>query len=795
MEPLTPPPEPTAATEAAEHARGLARLVVRCMAADRLDDAEAMACEQLAFAIRNRLAGQRTFALGQLGEIALRRGRYALALRLLNYQYDLSREPAGGAALRVEALDRLATAYVRLGRIDLAEHGLRLVAALPEGANATPALRARRLDNLGLIAVARGDTDQAELCFRAALDGLDHDGENDAGDESHDSAEALDVRLHLAGLLRDRGDRERCIDQLVHVLEHGGHHPLGRAGAMLLLGRQSRDEAEPATALSFFGQAAEIARRLDDSPLLAEALTLQGETHLSTGDTASAKASALQAIAAVEAQGLRLDDATGVVLFTRQEASFRLLERVHLAQGAPEAALEAGERGRTRALLQVLIARQAGGRLVRDNKAIASSAAFDVLMDRSGRVEGVSIVSAASIRRAIDVLALPKVEPEPRPKLTVAAMQATAAEHGASLLVCSLLGGAADEIAIWLVQADAVHHRMAPPRASGAATLADEVATLLAGLADAAAPAGALDPVLGRLHARLVAPIAGLLAVDELICIVPDGALFRLPFAALLDGEGAPLVKSHPLVYAPSVEVLALSREASRLQQDRGPAGLPLVVGAPSPVRLPAGFDGAQPLPALGYADQEARDIADVLGAGPPLLAGDATLAAVMARLPSASLAHFAAHALLDDARPQASAILLAALAGSADAAALTVAALQGLSLRASLVVLSACGTALGPVSGDGIAGFARALLAAGAPSAVVALWPLADASTWDLMTTFYDRLVRAGEDAATALRVAMLEQRSATPHPRDWAGVVLYGQAATKLSGRAGGPRAACAG
>ena len=102
---------------------------------------------------------------------------------------------------------------------------------------------------------------------------------------------------------------------------------------------------------------------------------------------------------------------------------------------------------------------------------------------------------------------------------------------------------------------------------------------------------------------------------------------------------------------------------------------------------------------------------------------------------------------------------------------------------------------ALGPVSGDGIAGFARALLTTGTPSAVVALWPLADASTWDLMTSFYGRLVVAGDDAATALRVAMLEQRSVTPHPRDWAAMVLYGQASTTIKARAGVPPAACAG
>ena len=43
--------------------------------------------------------------------------------------------------------------------------------------------------------------------------------------------------------------------------------------------------------------------------------------------------------------------------------------------------------------------------------------------------------------------------------------------------------------------------------------------------------------------------------------------------------------------------------------------------------------------------------------------------------------------------------------------------------LKAQLVVLSACGTGRGDITGDGVIGLSRSLMSAGVPSILVSLW------------------------------------------------------------------------
>ncbi len=58
--------------------------------------------------------------------------------------------------------------------------------------------------------------------------------------------------------------------------------------------------------------------------------------------------------------------------------------------------------------------------------------------------------------------------------------------------------------------------------------------------------------------------------------------------------------------------------------------------------------------------------------------------------------------------------------------------------LNADLVVLSACNTGGGNITGDGAIGLSRALITAGVKSVIVSLWSVADNSTAFFMSEFY---------------------------------------------------------
>jgi CHAT domain-containing protein len=128
----------------------------------------------------------------------------------------------------------------------------------------------------------------------------------------------------------------------------------------------------------------------------------------------------------------------------------------------------------------------------------------------------------------------------------------------------------------------------------------------------------------------------------------------------------------------------------------------------------------------------------------------------------------------LDRTRGLGSAIALAP--DENDRGLLTAEEILDLHLNADLVVLSACNTGLGRITGDGAIGLSRALIAAGTPSAIVSLWAVPDATTADLMVKFYQNLDRTG-NKAQALRNAMLETMQQHPNPRDWAAFTAIGE------------------
>jgi CHAT domain-containing protein len=141
-------------------------------------------------------------------------------------------------------------------------------------------------------------------------------------------------------------------------------------------------------------------------------------------------------------------------------------------------------------------------------------------------------------------------------------------------------------------------------------------------------------------------------------------------------------------------------------------------------------------------------------------------------------LLHLAAHAVLDEAEPDRSAIRLAP-GGPGEDGLLQPREVIDLNLDGAVILLSACRTAGGPIlAGEGVMSLARSFFQARAPTVVGSLWPLRDRDSAALMEAFYRPLAQ-GLPVGTALAAAKRDRIRAGAPAAAWAGVVVLGSGA----------------
>ena len=281
------------------------------------------------------------------------------------------------------------------------------------------------------------------------------------------------------------------------------------------------------------------------------------------------------------------------------------------------------------------------------------------------------------------------------------------------------------------------------------------------------------------------------------LTVVPDGFLYKLPFAALplaakkrATGKNRLLAEGPSLAYLPSASLGPLLRkEANRYPETRRS-----ILAVTDPVfssgdpRIDPRYQNPQTIdttmfPRLVQSATEYRVLKKLSGGIPfRSLAGmDATLDRFLSLSPDEDhLIHLATHAICIPEQPGSSGLLFTLVDARGNL-------LDGywrsdqiarLRLRADLVVLSACRTADGSLfRGEGVVGLARAFLQAGAGGVVASLWDVDDGATALLMTHFYEALAK-GENAASALRAAQIRMAKHPIYsaPKYWAGFSLIG-------------------
>lgn len=180
-------------------------------------------------------------------------------------------------------------------------------------------------------------------------------------------------------------------------------------------------------------------------------------------------------------------------------------------------------------------------------------------------------------------------------------------------------------------------------------------------------------------------------------------------------------------------------------------------------------------LPSLAGAETEANQIADLFKTQ-AITGSKATETAIIPKMSKARIIHFATHGLLDDFKGLGVPGAIALAPSNQDDGFLTSGEILDMKLNAELVVLSACDTGSGKITGDGVIGLSRSLITAGVPSIIVSLWSVNDNSTAFLMNEFY-RNLQQNPDKAVALRQAILTTKKQYFNPLDWAAFTLIGE------------------
>lgn len=250
-----------------------------------------------------------------------------------------------------------------------------------------------------------------------------------------------------------------------------------------------------------------------------------------------------------------------------------------------------------------------------------------------------------------------------------------------------------------------------------------------------------------------------------------------------MDEEEKYLIEKHTILTAPAIQILELTHKQgaenkkANLQNDLI-VGLPrnnnqsdLVIGNPSMPKL-----NEQPLEPLIGAETEAKQIANFLETQ-AIIGKQATESLVKKQMEKSRVIHIATHGLLTDIRELGIPGALALTPDKNNDGFLTYYEILELNLNAELVVLSACDTGRGEITGDGVIGLSRSFLAAGAPSIIVSLWKVPDDATQLLMVDFYHQL-NTTDNKAKALRQAMLTTLKKYPEVKNWAAFTLTGEA-----------------
>lgn len=486
---------------------------------------------------------------------------------------------------------------------------------------------------------------------------------------------------NLGSVHHAQGQIREAIDHYTHSLALAKRVRDFRLQAEILInfGAAEEDLGHHDQAIRHHRQAGSIAKKLGDPRLRALALNNLGHTYFSAGDLVGAEQVLRGAVDLYDSLRPGLIDTAKVSIFDTQVLTYNLLQQILVAREDFAAALEVAEQGRARTFVDLLAQRLSPQRA--------------------------SAIKPPTLRHIRQI----------------------AREHQATLVEYSIvpedafkvqgkLRGRAGTLYIWVVQASGEIGFRSVDLTSKNLPITDLVGQLRNALG---VRGGRGDPSqvdigstinnapLRELHRHLIEPIADLLPADPdaRVIFIPQEALFLVPFPALQDRAGRYLIDRHTVLTAPAIQLLDLTQKQWTLIRDLKRADA-LIVGNPVPMPVLSVFPDtpAERLKALPGAEHEAVDIAKMLNTQ-ALITTRATKAAVVSRMAEARVIHLATHGILDDFPGKEIPGAIALAPSGTDNGLMTAEEIFNLKLSPDLVVLSACDTGGGHITGDGVIG------------------------------------------------------------------------------------------
>ena len=617
--------------------------------------------------------------------------------------------------------------------------------------------------------------------------------------------EGIANSLNNLGLVYEHlGQYEKAIyyhQQSLAIKEEIGHKE-GIADSLNNLGNVYNYWRQYEKAIDYYQKDLAIDREIGDKEGIAVSLNNLGYSLFKSGNLTAAENNLIEAMEMWESLRVGLLDEQKISIFDTQTSTYRLLQQVFTAQNKTNQALEISERGRARALVELLVKRFSSSQeeqspqypQIAEIKQIAQQQ--NATLVQYSVVENQIYIWVISPQGKIDFFDVDIPEDTTLKELVNQGLRCTISRE------CRSGETSTNELPSTYSRGDLVKLNkekqgdLQEPWEVISFNAQTGILTLThpqfgEGTVVTHSQEDVIELVdsphiqkqnLQKLHQLLIAPIKQFLPEDENdhVIFIPHQELFGVPFPALQDEQGTYLIKHHTILTAPSIQALQLTNQRRNAlgNKDLSQSEF-LIVGnpdMPNNPELPGENVKLTPLP---HSETEANNIASQFNSQ-ALIGLVATETTVVEKMKTADIIHLATHGLVQDNYTGGS--IPGAIALSEDNindGLLTADELFQLEnqLQAQLVVLSACDTGRGAITGDGIIGLSRSLIAAGTPSILVSLWKVPDESTGELMVRFYEHLEASG-NKAQALRQAMLETMEERPFPRDWAAFTLIGEA-----------------